>query len=285
MSVTRLSIMTAVALVAFAGNSVLCRVALKGELIDANLFTAVRIISGALAWFSFYLFQNKAKQLMHSGTLAGGLSLAIYMVSFSWAYLDLDTGVGALILFGLVQITMVVWSIARGEVPSKLQVSGLTLALIGLAWLLLVPGVGAPALSAGLMMATSGVAWGAYTLLGQASTDPVRDTAGNFLRASPVALLIIIVSLDSLVWSSAGLVWAVMSGVLASATGYAIWYMVLRELSATRAAGLQLVVPVLASFGGLLFASEQLTGRLLSASALILGGVALVLKKKRVASR
>ena len=277
----RLIVLTALALVAFAGNSVLCRIALKGELITADLFTVVRVLSGALALGFFSFVRERGKRAGKRGSWFGGLFLATYLVTFSWAYVSLETGAGALILFGAVQVTMVGWGLAKGERLRWSQSLGLLLALGGLTWLLLVPGTRAPSLAAGGLMLLSGVAWGGYTLRGRGSENPLRETTGNFLKAALLLAPLAVWAFVNQSGSGMGLVLALVSGVVTSAAGYAIWYEAVRGLSSTRAAGLQLLVPVLASLGGLAFGGESLTLRLVFSSLLVLGGVALVLGVKR----
>lgn len=281
----RLLVLTALALVAFAGNSVLCRVALKGELITADLFTVVRIFSGALALWAFSTLGRKGARTGKRGSWFGGALLAIYVVTFSWAYMGLETGAGALILFGAVQVTMVGWGMVQGERLKWGQSMGLLLALGGLTWLFLVPGTRTPSVATGGLMILSGVAWGGYTLVGRGSQDPLRETTGNFLKAalllSPLAVWACLNQTGSGLVTGVGIGLALVSGVVTSAAGYAIWYEAVRGMTSTRAAGLQLLVPVLASLGGLVFGGEALTTRLLLASLLVLGGVALVLGVKR----
>lgn len=275
----RLTLITALALVAFASNSVLCRLALKGELIDAGMFTTTRLLTGALALIGFVLLRGQSRKVWQGGSWWGAGFLATYMVGFSWAYLGLEAGAGALILFGAVQVTMVGFAIAKGEYPSAIQILGLVLALGGLAWLL-APGVQAPPFGAGMLMTLAGIAWGCYTLRGKGALDPLRETAGNFVRASPVALIVFTLSWGSLTWSYQGLLFATISGVVTSAAGYAIWYEALRNLSATRAAVLQLLVPVLASLGGLIFGAEDITTRFVLSSILVLGGIIFAIRGK-----
>lgn len=276
----RLVLLTALALIAFAGNSVLCRMALKDVLIDAGTFTAIRLLTGTVALLVFVTLRGNKGQIWREGSWWGGGFLAVYMVGFSWAYLRLETGAGALVLFGAVQVTMVGFAVAKRERLSLMQVLGLFIALGGLAWLL-VPGTKAPSLGAGALMALAGVAWGAYTLRGRGALDPLGETAGNFMKASPLALIVVAWSWGALSWTYQGVLLAVISGVVTSAAGYAIWYEALRGLSSTRAAALQLLVPVLAAVGGLLFGAEVLTMRFLLSSVLVLGGIIFVIVGKR----
>jgi len=273
----RIIVLTTLALLAFAGNSVLCRLALKGEVIGAEMFTSVRLIAGALALWAILVFRGGQRRIWHAGSWKASCFLALYMIAFSVAYLRLNTGVGALILFGAVQVTML--GAQRGERLGSQQVLGVLLAMGGLVWLL-APGSGAPVLWASVVMAAAGMAWGGYTLCGKGIEDPLLETAGNFVRALPVALLLAALGWSAENWNAEGLILATASGVITSALGYAIWYEALRYHSSVRAAVLQLLVPVLASLGGLFFGSELLTAKLIFSSLLVLGGVGLVLHGK-----
>ncbi len=275
----RLVFLTTLALLAFAGNSVLCRLALKGELLEPQLFTAVRVSSGAAVLMILSIFSGGQKEVWREGSWKGSGFLALYMVAFSYAYCGLETGAGALILFGAVQVTMVAWAMRRGERLSARQWVGLLVAMGGLVWLL-APGGGASELWAGGVMTLAGFAWGGYTLCGKDAAHPLRETSGNFVKIIPVVLLLVVVGGEGESWSVQGLILAVISGVVTSAIGYAIWYEALQTLSATRAAVLQLLVPVLASIGGLVFGSEILKLSLVISSLLVLGGVSLVLMGK-----
>ena len=277
-----LVVLTALALTAFAGNSVLCRLALKGNLIGPGLFTATRMLSGALALVLFVRLRGGGRLAWGQGSWRGAVFLALYMMAFSWAYLGLETGLGALLLFGTVQITMIGWAVIQGERLAVLQGAGLFLALGGMVLLLLSPGgSGAePSLLAAGLMAVAGVAWGAYTLAGKTAKNALHETAGHFMRAGPVALLLLVWSTRGEVWEPRGLGIALVSGVVTSAAGYTVWYGVVRSLSATRAAALQLLVPVLAALGGLVFGAEVLTIKSTLASVLVLGGVGLVVWKR-----
>ena len=282
MSPARTFALTTMAMTAFAGNSLLCRLALKNTGIDAASFTAIRLVSGALAlWLVARQFRSTRSG---EGNWLSALALFAYAAAFSFAYMSLPTGTGALLLFGAVQATMIGYGIWAGERLRALQLAGLALALGGLSGLLL-PGVSAPPLAGSALMISAGIAWGIYSLRGKSAGDPTRVTAGNFLRAAPVAialslcvLLVKGVSLDA-----AGFGYAVASGALTSGIGYAIWYTALPALKATTAATVQLSVPVIAALGGIAFLGEPVTLRLLLASSAILGGIALVLQKRTAA--
>jgi drug/metabolite transporter (DMT)-like permease len=269
----RTSGLTALALLAFAGNSILCRMALGHSLIDPAGFTAVRIGSGAATlWLLSAVRSGGIPRL--AGHWASATALFAYAAAFSLAYVSLDAGTGALILFGAVQLTMILWGLRSGERPRAAEWVGLMLALAGLL-VLVRPGLAAPDPGGAMLMALAGVAWGVYSLRGRRSSEPLRNTAGNFVFAVPAALLLMLVVGDRTTWTLPGVSFAVASGALASGAGYAIWYAALPALTATRAALVQLSVPVLAAAGGVLLLSEAIPLRLPVAAALVLGGVAL----------
>ena len=270
--------LTALALIAFAGNSLLCRLALTRTDIDAATFTSVRIVSGALVLA--LLVRMRTPATPRAGSWSSAAVLFAYAAGFSFAYEHLTAGTGALLLFGAVQATMISVGVLRGERLRQLQSAGLLLAYVGLTGLVL-PGLAAPPLVSALLMLVAGVAWGIYSLRAKNSGDPTSATAGNFLRAVPMALGVSLVSLQSQETDSAGIMYAIASGALASGLGYAVWYTALRDLRATTAATVQLSVPVLAAAGGVLLLHEALTARLVLAGAAILGGVALVVLTRR----
>ena len=275
----RTLVLTALAMVAFAANSVLCRLALREGAIDAASFTAVRLVSGAVALGLILLLRDRSvKAMATQGNQGSALALFVYAAGFSLAYVELATGTGALLLFGAVQATMIGIGLYRGERLAPLQWLGLMLALAGLVALML-PGATAPPLAAAALMLVAGAAWGVYSLRGKGAADATAVTAGNFLRA-----LIWLLPLALFAWPAqwpqgAGLVYAVLSGALASGAGYAIWYLSLRGLASSTAATVQLSVPVLAALAGVLWLDEAFTLRLLLASAAILGGIALVIRR------
>lgn len=279
-SVLRTAGLTLLAMLAFAGNSLLCRAALQQGAIDAASFTAIRLVAGAVVlWL---LVRCRTGKTQGPGSWTSALALFGYAAAFSFAYISLDTGVGALLLFGAVQATMIGYGLFQGERFSGAQWLGLVLALSGLAGLML-PGASAPPWSGALLMLLAGVAWGVYSLRGRGAGDPTRVTAGNFLRAAPMALGLALLFLSQQALSSAGVLYAIASGALASGMGYAVWYAVLPRLRASSAATIQLSVPVLASLGGVMLLGEALTLRLLLASVAILGGIALVILQKKPA--
>lgn len=273
------------ALLAFAGNSLLCRLALSSGGIDPASFTAIRLISGALVLAVLLKIINENNNSEDSpkakGTWLGAVCLFIYATSFSFGYLHLDTGTGALIVFGAVQLTMVGAGFYFGERLNLLQFIGFFSALAGLLWLLL-PGASTPSYHGALLMIVSGVAWAGYSLLGRGISSPLKLTAGNFWRAAIFGIALLAICSYSLHCSFNGVLYALLSGTLASGIGYAIWYMVLSHLSAFQAAGLQLSVPVLAALAGALFLSEALTLHLLISSIAVLGGVAVMLWAKSI---
>ncbi|SMF17384.1 DMT family transporter [Pseudogulbenkiania subflava] len=278
----RVALLTLLAMTAFAGNSLLCRQALKHTSIDPATFTTLRIASGALVlWL---IVRLRAATGSGNGRWRSALALFFYAAAFSFAYVSLSAATGALLLFGAVQATMIGIGLARGERLSVRQLAGLLLALAGLAGLLL-PGLSAPPLAGAVLMLLAGVAWGAYSLLGKGAGDPTRVTAGNFLRAVPLAISLSLLLMPAASWDTAGAIYALLSGALASGVGYAVWYTALRGLTATGAATVQLTVPVIAAAGGVALLGEPVTLRLVLASIAILGGVWLVIAGKRQAGR
>jgi drug/metabolite transporter (DMT)-like permease len=272
---------TVFALVAFAFNSILCRLALKADEIDAVSFTVVRLVAGAVTLAIINLLFNKAKE--GRGNWPSAFFLFAYAICFSFAYLGLTTGTGALILFSSVQFTMIFISLMRGERPGVWEWFGLALALAGLIWLVF-PGLAAPPILSSLLMVIAGIAWGIFTLRGRGSTNAVAEMAGNFLRSLPLIMVVAIAALPFITQmklSTNGVIFATLSGAVASGIGYSVWYAVLKHHTATRAAILQLAVPALAAFGGVVILSEEISLRLLLASALILCGIGLAVMGKK----
>ena len=284
-------LLTMLAMLAFAGNSLLCRMALQHTAIDAASFTAIRLLSGAIVLWLVVQMRVRRQQSQPAsgeavpqaiaataGSWGSALALFAYAITFSYAYFSLTAATGALLLFGMVQVTMIGVGLWQGERLGLQQSIGMVFAVGGLVGLLL-PGLSAPPLLGAVLMLGAGVAWGIYSLRGKGVGDPTEVTAGNFLRAVPMALL---ASLLALPWFSpdpAGTVYAIASGALASGLGYAVWYTALRGLAATSAATVQLSVPVIAAVGGTVFLDEAFTLRLALASVAVLGGVALVILK------
>jgi len=272
--------LTVLALIAFAANSFLNRMALGGSFIDAASFSSIRMISGALGLYIIMLV-TKRSALVLGGSRKGSLALVIYMVTFSYAYVNIDTGTGAFVLFVTVQMAMVVFTLASGRRLNKGEWAGFVLALIGFL-IFALPGVDSPAISALILMIIAGSAWAAYTWLGLASNDPVSDTAGNFIRGVPLVIILSIVTITGIELTARGIILASLSGLLASGFGYTVWYYALRLISPVPAAMAQLLVPILATFAGVAFLSESLSSRMLVASIIITGGILVnILSKPR----
>lgn len=273
-------LLTTFALLAFALNSILCRMALRGEEADAAGFTGVRLTSGALALIVISYFFSKNKEKIRRGSWPSAFFLFGYAACFSFAYLGLTAGTGALILFGSVQMTMIAVTILCGERPTVLEWLGLVIALAGLVYLVF-PGLASPPLVSSLLMAAAGMAWAGYTLRGKGSSDPLADTTGNFVRSLPFAAVIAVIYLPNLQLSTRGTLLAVVSGAVTSGIGYAIWYAALKYHTSTRTAVLQLAVPVIAAVLGIALLGEDATMRLGIAAALILGGISLTIFTKK----
>lgn len=281
-----LGVLTAFALLAFAANSLLCRFALAGGGTDPASFTAIRLGSGALVLAALVALQSGRRTTAPSPRRGGwrsAFALFAYAAGFSLAYVEVGAATGALLLFGAVQATMLLVGLWQGERLAGAQWAGFAVAALGLVALLL-PGAAAPPLGAALWMIAAGVAWGLYSLWGRGSTDPVADTARNFIRSLPFALALLLLSLDGLAMDARGLIGAVASGALASGLGYVLWYRVLPHLGALRAASLQLAVPPLAALAGVLLLGESLDATRLLAGAAILAGIAVVLRGRRIAT-
>lgn len=274
----RTAILTATAMLAFAANSLLCRLALGLELIDAATFTSVRMISGAVTLALILLLRGQTIE-RGKADWRTVITLFSYMAFFSFAYLSLSAGTGALILFGAVQLTMFIFALRAGEHFPLLSWAGLAIAILGLIYLVS-PGVTAPDPWGAVLMAVAGVSWGFYSLLGRGAADPLQATARNFAYSVPLVLAVSLFFQGDFSISANGLLLAVASGALASGCGYVIWYAALPGLTATRAATVQLSVPAIAAFGGVVLLSEEATLRLLLASAATLGGLAIVLAGK-----
>jgi drug/metabolite transporter (DMT)-like permease len=276
----RIFILTLLAMIAFAGNSLLCRAALKQTSIDAASFTFIRVFSGAAALWLIMKMRGAAWK--EAGNWSSALALFAYAAAFSFAYNSLSAGTGALLLFGAEQATMILWGFRRGERLHTIQIVGLVVAVTGLVALLL-PGLSAPPVSGSILMLGGGVAWGIYSLRGKMEKNPVGSTAGNFLRAVPLAAIVSVIFLPWARLDRAGIGYAVISGAIASGLGYVIWYTALSGLKAASAATVQLSVPVLAATGGILLLGEPITFRYLIASIAVLGGIALVIIEKNSA--
>ena len=274
----RVAALTATAMLAFAANSLLCRLALAGGRIDPASFSAVRVVAGALALGLIFSLQRRRSPIM-AAEWRSVAALTAYLVFFGFAYVSLRTGVGALILFGAVQLTMFAAALRGGERLSAAAWGGLALALGGLVYLAS-PGLAAPDQLGAALMAVAGVAWGAYSLYGRKAADPLAATTANFIYATPVVLIAALVFAARLHVTPGGAALAGASGALASGCGYAIWYAALRGLTPARAATVQLSVPAIAALGAVVLLAEPLTPRLVIASALTLGGVFLALRSR-----
>jgi drug/metabolite transporter (DMT)-like permease len=273
----RIALLTIVAMFAFAGNSLLCRVALKGTSIDPATFTTVRVASAALVLWIILRARRVSRPI--GGNWISAFALIAYAVAFSFAYVSLAAGTGALLLFGAVQATMIGYGLARGERLRARQWLGVACALAGLVGLVL-PGLSAPAPVASLLMLCAGVAWGVYSLRGKGAADPIATTAGNFIRAVPFAIAVSAGTFAHMSIDGSGLLFAALSGALTSGVGYVIWYAALKELRSATAATVQLSVPLIAALGGIALLGEPLTARLALSSIAILGGIALVVARR-----
>ena len=289
-------------MIAFASNSLLCRAALKQTNIDAATFTFIRIFSGAVAlWLivqsrrvlivgrtaSPFVERSPNSSLVtrhlslrQAGNWISAFALFAYAAAFSFAYVDLSAGTGALLLFGAVQATMILWSFHKGERLDAVQIVGFVVAVTGLV-VLVFPGLSAPPLVGSILMLGAGVAWGIYSLRGKTARDAIAATAGNFLRAVPFAAAVSIILIPRIHVDLAGIIYAAFSGAITSGVGYVIWYSALPGLKAASAATVQLSVPVLAATGGILLLDEPITLRYVVASIAVLGGIALVVIEKR----
>jgi len=267
---------TGFALTAFAFNSILCRLALGTEATDAASFTAVRLISGVVALLLISSFSAKKETAAKRGNWVSAFFLFAYAICFSFAYINLTTGTGALILFGSVQATMITAAFVAGEKPKMLEWLGLVFALGGLIYLVF-PGLSSPPFFSSALMMFAGIAWGFYTLRGKGSANPLADTTGNFLRTIPMIFIAVLPFLSRIHLSPKGILLAVLSGAIASGIGYSVWYHALKFHTATRAAILQLSVPALAAFGGVVFLAETISIRLILATILILGGITIAI--------
>jgi drug/metabolite transporter (DMT)-like permease len=276
----RIFLLTLIAMIAFASNSLLCRAALKQASIDAGSFTFVRIFSGALALW-VVLKTRRRVNWTAAGNWSSALALYMYAAAFSFAYISLSAGTGALLLFGAVQATMIFWGLHKGERLRAIQSFGLIAAISGLV-VLVFPGLSAPPLIGSILMVAAGIAWGIFSLHGKGEKNPASATAGNFLRAVPFALAVSALTIPWMRLDSLGLIYAVISGAITSGLGYVIWYSALSGLKSTSAATVQLSVPILAATGGILLLGEPITLRYVFASIAVLGGIALVVIERQL---
>lgn len=274
----RLILITTLAMLAFAANSLLCRVALRDTTIDAASFTAIRLASGAAVLA--LLVRARHGRPMEAGSWAAATCLFGYAAFFSFAYRQLSAATGAILLFGAVQISMLSWGLALGERLRRLQIAGLLLAVGGLVYMLL-PGLSAPPLLGAAFMIAAGLSWTGYSMLGRGVTDPVKATAGNFLRTVPFAALLFLTQQAGTSIDRTGTLYAVISGAITSGLGYVLWYAALPALTATSAAVIQLSVPAIAALGGVVLLAEPLSSRLAMASTAVMGGIALTILRPR----
>jgi len=278
MTPTRLMLVTALALTAFAANSLLNRAALAGGYIDPASFTVIRLVSGAAMLGGLVAASGgEWRGRLRAGSPAPALALLSYAVLFSYAYLTLDAGVGALILFGAVQISMICWSILRGERPRPLRWVGIAAAVAGFVWLVSPGGVSAPEPLGAALMAAAGLSWGVYSLRGKGVADPTAATAGNFLIAAPLCLPLLLFVGDAPI-AIEGAALAATSGAITSGLGYALWYSALRHLDGTVASICQLLAPAIAAAASVALLGEPATLRLALAGLMILGGVAAAIR-------
>jgi drug/metabolite transporter (DMT)-like permease len=299
----RVFILTLLAMIAFASNSLLCRAALRDTGIDAATFTFVRIFSGAITlWLILQtrglrvdrtaapLVDSSARSSpvtrhssLESGDWISALALFAYAAAFSFAYNTLAAGTGALLLFGAVQATMILWGFQKGERLDAIQIEGLIIAIGGLV-VLVFPGISAPPLLGSILMLSAGLAWGVYSIRGKGASDAIAATTGNFLRAVPFAALVSVLAMRQMQLDALGIAYAAISGAITSGLGYVIWYTVLPQIKATSAAVVQLSAPVLVATGGILFLSEPISLRYIIASIAVLGGIFLVIIERKSTS-
>lgn len=279
------ALLATLAMLAFAGNSLLCRLALAQTGIDPAGFTGVRLLSGTLVlWALAMRARAPGTRVLDAGSWTSALALFAYAAAFSFAYTGITAATGALLLFGAVQVTMIGAGLWRGECLGRLATAGLLLALAGLV-ALLAPGVAAPPPLAAALMAAAGVAWGVYSLRGAGGHPPLQATAANFVRALPAAALLAVALLPQLRFDATGIACAVASGAVTSGLGYAAWYAVLPRLRALRASVLQLSVPVITAAGGVLLLGEPPSLRLLACGAAVLGGMLVVVRSRQPSPR
>ena len=276
--------LTVLALIAFAANSVLCRLALAEPIIDPASYTAVRLITGAATLWIVSAFRRGGSFGKSGGNWISAAMLFLYAVTFSFAYVSLSAGTGALILFAAVQITMIAVGLTTGERPEMLEWLGLFIAVSGLIYLVS-PGLTAPSILGSVLMAAAGIAWGIYSLRGRGATDAIGVTTDNFLRTVPLAVAIVLLWRSTLTVTPMGFLWAAISGSITSGLGYVFWYAALPRLTATRAATVQLVPAPLAALGGVIMLSETISLRLVISTVVILGGVGLAISRPKTTAK
>lgn len=263
-----------IAMLAFAANSVLCRLALAEQQIDPMSFSLIRVASGAVVLWVLYLFSAQKAKIEWS--LQNGFFLALYIVAFSLAYLHIDAGVGALLLFGTVQLSMVGYGLCHGEKINLRRGAGLCMAIIGI-FILLLPGAAAPNLGYAAIMVLSGIGWAMYSIAGKNMQNPLASTLANFVMAIPFVLLAYVVFYTNSFALPQGILLAVLSGGLASSGAYVLWYAIVKQIDRLTASSVQLSVPCLAILGGSLFIGETLSWRMIISAVIVLTGIALVI--------
>lgn len=272
-------IYTSIAMIAFAGNSLICRFALRDHTIDPASFTAIRLGAGAITLLIISWLARRSWPLQGYGNWLSAVLLFTYALGFSYAYLWLSAGVGALILFGFVQVTMILSGLFSGDRPSYSEWLGWSLACIGLVWLLL-PGEDAPSLPGSLLMATAGVAWGLYSIRGRVVADALSATTANFTYCLPMVAILVATTANSASISVRGITLAIASGAITSGVGYVVWYAALEYLQPMRAALVQLSVPAIAAAGGILLLAEPVSLQFILSATLVLGGIAVALTRR-----
>jgi len=275
----RAIVYTSVTMLAFAGNSILCRMALRDGAIDPASFTSIRLLSGAVALLLIVRLTSNDASIREHGGWISGLVLFFYAICFSYAYISLSAGAGALILFGFVQGTMIAIALWSGDRPSVSEWLGWLLAFGGLVWLL-IPGIEAPPAVGAMLMALAGIGWGVYSIRGRNETNALVSTCSNFVYSMAFVIVLTAIMYTSADITNRGVILAVISGALTSGVGYVIWYAALNYLSAMQAALVQLSVPAIAAAGGVILLAEPVSLRLLTSGALILGGISLALIQK-----
>lgn len=266
-------------MLAFAGNSILCRMALADGAIDPASFTAVRLAAGALTLALVARFSRHQTGIQSHGNAWSAAMLFLYAIAFSYAYVTLSAGTGALILFGFVQATMIAWGLRTGDRPDIRSWAGWIVAVAGLIWLL-APGVNAPPAAGALLMALAGIAWGVYSLRGRNASDPLLSTSANFSLSLAGVMVLVAITTYNAELTHRGIALAVLSGAVTSGLGYVIWYAALNYLTPMRAAIVQLSVPAIAAVGGIFLLNEPVSIRLATSTALVLGGIWVALSRK-----
>lgn len=275
----RAIVYTSITMLAFAGNSILCRMALRDGAIDPASFTSIRLLSGALALLLIVRLTSNKSSVREHGSWTSALVLFIYAVCFSYAYISLSVGAGALILFGFVQGTMIAMALWSGDRPNVSEWLGWLLAFGGLVWLL-IPGIEAPPAAGASLMALAGIAWGVYSIRGRNQTNALLSTCSNFVYSTAFVIVLTAITVASADLTGRGILLAIISGAITSGVGYVIWYAALKYLRTMQAALVQLSVPAIAAAGGVILLAEPVSLRLLASGALILGGISLALVQK-----